>query len=210
MKNKAEKLDASISNTGIGAILCFVLGFVLLEARMVQLGSRPIAHAIVVSVGTLITYVLYRTIASYRTAAAVRSNDTWATGHVEQSSTVTAAGAALLLMFGYSGALLLSNGAMTLFAIFVTCACTAPWSKIALCRTSILLPATLVTLANLPGVLTTDPPPHPLHVPMAVWMLWMGAVCTWLMNIIYRRQQSQASRLLDHQTTEEPVDAMKA
>lgn len=194
MKNTAEKLDQLISNIGFGAILCFALGFVLLEIRMVQLGSKLLAHAIVVSVGMLVTCIVNRVIAPYHAAAATRSNDTWALRNVERSSIVAVACGALLLMCGYIGALVLSSGSMTLLAIFVTSACTLPWSKIPLCRTSLPVSAALITVANVLGVLTTDQPSHPLHLPMAVWMLWMGAVCAWLINIVYRRQRSRASK----------------
>ncbi len=210
MREKPTKLDTSIANTGFGAFLCYALGFVLLEIRVVQLEGKLIAHAVVVAIGTLLLFALHRAIVPYHVAAAVRSSDALADKDDRGSGIIRPASGVLLCMFGYVGALVLSSGSMTLFAIFVTSACTLPWLTIPLCRTSILVPAALITVANVLGMLTTDQPRHPLHIPLAVWMLWMGATGIWLINIFNRRQKSRESRLLAEKSNEEPTEAMRA
>ena len=203
------KLDTSIRNTGFSTFLCAALGFVLLEAWTIQIGGKPVAHALIVSIGVIFAWMIYRTIAPYYATAAMQSNDAARDKKGNLRSSASLACAALLVMFGCAGAAALSSGWMTIFAVFAGCAYLFPWSKIALCRTHILISAALVTAAMALGLLVAEQPPHPLLFPAAVWMLWMAAVWAWLMNIFHRHRKSKASKLAARCRVKERADAVQ-
>lgn len=208
MNQMNVKLETSIRNSGFSTFLCSALGFVLLEAWTIQLGGKPIAHAIVVSIGVLLAYIVYRTLLPYYTNAEVQPNEV-TRAHGKLLGTTNLACAALLLMFGYAGALALSSGSMTIFAVFVGGAYLFPWSKVSLCRTHIVVPAALITVAMGLGLVIADWLPHLLLFPVATWMLWMAAVWAWLMNIFYRHRRSKASKVVAHVGVNEPADAVQ-
>ena len=209
MKEVNVKFETSIRNSGFSAFLCSALGFVLLEVWIFRLGGKPTAHAFVVSVGAVFASIFYRTIVVYCAAVAVRSNEAPQDKQGNPRSFANVACAVLLVIFGYGGALALSSGSMTIFALFAICASIFPWSKFMLCRTYILIPAALITVAMVLGLLTMDQSPHPLLFPVAVWMLWMGAVSAWFLNIHFRHRKSKASRPVARQHDSEPEKAMQ-
>lgn len=210
MSETNVKLETSIRNSGFSTLLCSALGFVLLEAGTVRLGGKPIAHAIIVSIGAILACIIYRAIVPYYATAAMQSNKAVRDKHGKLPSSTNLICAALLVMFGYAGAMALSSGLMTIFAVFAGFAYIFPWSKIALCRTHIRISVALVTLAMGLGLLVADHLPHPLLFLVAVWMLWMAAVWAWLMNIFYRQREAKASRLAAPRHVEEPADAVQA
>lgn len=203
------KLEASIRNSGFSAFLCSALGFVLLETWIIQIGGKPIVHTMIVSIGAILACIIYRTIVPSYAAAAMSSNEAVRDKLGKLRGSASLACAALLVLFGYAGAMALLSGWMTNFAVFAGCAYLFPWSKIALCRTHLRISAALVTIAMALGLLVADPLPHPLLLPVAIWMLWMTAVWAWLMNIFYRHRKSKASRSVVHRRVEEPTDAVQ-
>lgn len=199
MQDKQAKLDTSIRNSGFSMLLCCVLGFVLLEAFLVNSGGKPRAHAFVVLVGALAAFMVYRGLAPY-SAASVSAR---------AFSIVNIACGALLLIFGYVGMAALASGSITLFALFAVCAGIIPWSSIALSRACILAPTALVAAGVVIGMLTVRQLPQPIFFLLAVWMSWMVGVFSWVMNISYRQRKSKAARLLAQRTEQEPAKALR-
>ena len=209
MEKKEVMLETTIRDSGFSALLCCTLGFILLEIWIVRLGARPIGHILTLSIGTALAALAYRAIVPSYMAAALPAGSEVKPDNDKLPSLANLAGAALLVMFGYTGALALANGWMTLFAAFAGSACLFPWSRVGLCRTRILVPASLFVLATVCGMLAADQLPHPLLFPVAVWMLWVAAAGAWLRNIVYRRRKSKASRELAEHRLEEAADVVK-
>lgn len=194
MEENKMKLETSIRNSGFSMLLCCVLGFVLLEAFIVHSGGKPFAHALVISVGALAAFVIHRALVPYYVTAPVLSNRTTVSAKVVGIANMACWG--LLVVFGYAGMVALSSGLITLFAIFAVCAGIIPWSKITPCRKYILPPMALIVAGTVLGMLTLDQIPHPIFFLLGVWMSWMVAVFSWLVNIFYRQRKSKASRLV--------------
>ena len=174
MNDQHATREASIRNSGFSALLCSTLGVVLLEAWVIRLGAKPIAHVIVVSLGVMFAGLACRTLLPRQPAS---PDSRWWN-------------AAILVVFGYAGAAAFSSDSMTLFGAFTAGACLLPWSKIALCRTSALLPLVLVSTAMAVGLSMADQSPGTPSFLIAVWMLGLAAVVSWLSNIFCRKQFS--------------------
>lgn len=182
-KRGASKRGASIRDSGFGAWLCFLLGLVLLESWFIRMEARATVHLVTAPSGSAIAALAYRALTRrYRAAA----GDAPASGRGGRGW--APAGLALLLAFGYGGALALRSGMVTLFGAFAVLACTLPWSRIKLCRRHILLPTALVIGSLVLALPRLDRLPHPLLLPLSVWMLWLAAVSAWLRNLYYRRR----------------------
>lgn len=210
MKEINAKLEMSIRNSAFSALLCSALGFILLEAWTLHLGGKPVAHVIIGSVGAIVASVIYRAISSRPAAAPLQRSAAVRVDFGRLPGIAHIASTALLVLFGYAGAVALSRGSMTGFAVFVTCASAFPWSTLALCRTWILIPAALVSVALILGLSTAEQLPHPLLFPMAVWMLWTGAISAWLMNIFFRQRKSKAPKLVAHQGQDQVADVAQS
>lgn len=173
MNDRSAMLEASIRNSGFSALLCSTLGFALLEACLIRLGAKPIAHLIVVSVGLTLASLACRIVLPPQPAS---PDSRWWN-------------AAVLAVFGGVGAVAFTSDSITLFGAFTASACLLPWSKIALCRTRVLLPLLLVSTAMFVGLSTADQLPRTPSFLIAVWMLGLAAVVSWLSNIFYRKRR---------------------
>lgn len=182
MNDTSAMREASIRNSGCSALLCSTLGFVLLEVWLIRLGAKPIAHVIVVSLGALLASLTCRTLLPRQPASVpgeddrIRPHNRWWNG-------------AVLVVLGYAGAAAFSSDSTTLFGAFTACACLFPWSKIALCRRRVLVPLVLVSTAMCVGLSTAERLPRTPFYLIAVWMLGLAAVISWLSNIYYRKQR---------------------
>lgn len=193
MNEQDVKLETSIRDSGFRTLLCAVLGFILLEAWIVRLGGEPVAHTIVVFAGLVLAWLVYRAISRSGTSPATYPHGN---GKRDRLPGRDACWAALLAVFGYAGAWVVSSGLLTLFAAFVACAYLFPWSKVPLCRTSILRSMGLIAAATVIGLLTANQLPDSFFFPVAVWMLWMAAICAWLTRIFYRHRKLKAARFI--------------
>jgi hypothetical protein len=194
MTEHEEKLDRSIRNSGFGALLCFSLGLVLLEAWLIRLDARPGAHLLTAG-GAVVAALAYRALAGRYRAARQRSFDHIGDGRGIRPGALALAlpGVALLIAFGYAGALALASGVVTLFGAFAIVACSFPWSRVGLCRTRILLPSALVIGTALLALPRLDQLPHPLLLPLSVWMLWLTASGAWIRNAYCKWRRPAAS-----------------
>lgn len=176
MNDQHAVREASIRNSGFSALLCSTLGFVLLEACLIRLGAKPIAHVIVVSLGVMLASLACRILLPRQPAS---PDCRWWN-------------VALLVVFGDVGAVAFSSGSITLFGAFTASAYLIPWSKIALCRTSALVPVALVSTVMIAGLSRADQLPRTQSFLIAAWMLGLAAVVSWLSNIFYRKQRPEA------------------
>ena len=187
MTGQEEKLDRSIRDCGFGALLCYSFGLVLLEAWLIRLEAKPFAH-LLTACGALVAVIAYWGLLRRYRAASQRAFA--ASG----DSTLAFGGVALLAGFGYAGALALASGVITLFAAFAVAACSLPWSRIPLCRTHILPPCALVIGTALLALPRLDQLPHPLLLPLAIWILWLASCGAWLRNVFCKWQGAAARR----------------
>ncbi|MFC0254029.1 hypothetical protein [Massilia consociata] len=208
MDDKHAMLESSVRNSGFSTLLCSTLGFVLLEGWAIRNNAKPFTHAVIVALGSILAAIIYRVLLSPEATARTRmavfshsSRGSW--NHFNPASIV------LLLTFGYAGAAALSSGSFLLVAAFTACASLFPWSRIPLCRTCILSPLALMTIATFLGILLTDQVPHLIYFLVAVWMLWIAAACSWLQSILRRRRRPESSVPVDQRGAEAPVSALR-
>lgn len=102
----------------------------------------------------------------------------------------------LLIGMGFGIALFIRLGSAFLLSLAALAMVLFPWAKISICRDHFYFSSALVDASALLGIVALGRPVHPLHYPIAAWLL-LTVACMLIISVIVihgnRREQMPVS-----------------